>query len=60
MISIDVWIKKQISKTLFKTIIIFSESEVLPLIRIPKLKKYAGYLKTTDKEGLIELENRIN
>ncbi len=49
--------KKRIRNKLFKTSIMFSESEALPLIRIPELKKYTGYLKAANMEGLIELEN---
>lgn len=48
--------KKQISDKLYKTAIIFSNPETVLPFKAPELDKYVGYLKTTDKEGLVQLE----
>jgi hypothetical protein len=48
--------KKQISSKLYKTIIMFSESETPLPVQVPSLEKYTGYLKTANKEGLVKLK----
>ena len=48
--------KKQISDKLYKTAILFSNPETTLLFKAPELGKYIGYLKTADREGLVQLE----
>ena len=47
--------KKQISEKQFTTLIVFSDPKTLLPIKIPKLERYIGYLKTTNKEGLVKV-----
>lgn len=48
--------KKQIADKLYKTIVLFSNPETAITCKAPELSKYTGYLKTDDKEGLVQLE----
>ena len=47
--------KKQISDKQFKTIVLFSNSEIPLKIEIPELEKFTGYLWSDGKEGLVSV-----
>lgn len=48
--------KKEICDKLYKTTILFSNPETALPFKAPELSKYTGYLKTANKEGLVQLE----
>ena len=47
--------KKQISEKQYKTIVLFSKSEIPLKVEPPELEKYKGYLWCDDKEGLVSV-----
>lgn len=53
--------KKQISKKMFKTTVLFTKPETPLRIMPPVLEKYTGYLLSNRKEGLvrIRMENQL-
>lgn len=48
--------KKQISDKLYQTTISFSQPDTAVDFKTPILEKYTGYLKTTDKEGFVQIK----
>jgi len=48
--------KKQISDKQYKTIVLFSKSETPLKVEPPELEKYAGYLWSDGKEGLVNVK----
>ena len=47
--------KKQISEKQYKTIVLFSKSEISLKVEPPELEKYTGYLWSDGKEGLVSV-----
>lgn len=49
-------LKEEILKKTYTTTVLFGLSKIDPFLKVPPLKKYTGYLRSKDVEGVVKLK----